>query len=75
MGAGGGFSDRNVCNIPKIRPLCLLGATGASVTEGRKAIGNIHCLKKETPRLFNLNFKKKWGGTFFGQCSSLLYTN
>ena len=31
----------------------------------------LHSPKKETPRLFNLNLKKKWRGTIFGGCSSL----
>ena len=30
---------------------------------------HVHSPQKETPRLFNLKFKK-WGVTFFGQCSS-----
>ncbi len=41
MGAGhcqwGGFTDRNVCNIPKLRPLGPLAAEGERVTHGRKA--------------------------------------
>ncbi len=34
-------------------------------------VQHIHSPKKETPRLFDLNFKN-WGVTFFDQCSSLL---
>ena len=35
----------------------------------------LHSTKKETPHLFNLNLKKKWGGTFLANVVHFYYSN